>query len=152
MIWLTWITNNRWVWGNAKCILNSADVSPPNPSKLWLHNPNNTNIINDTSVNTTSNSVVSSPPLDLLSKQFSVVDLSGRNNTNSLNSNNNGLVFTKKDYKDCFIEAAKSERRWKRGEAVYGSFKSGHPSLSCISLDHRCIRSPSNRNNSHRDV
>jgi len=46
-------------------------------------------------------------------------------------------VYSKKDYKDCFIEAAKSERRWKRGEAVYGSFKSGHPSLSCISLDHR---------------
>lgn len=113
-LWYTWLSNNRWVWGNSKCILNAGDTQIPSIIKTWL------------SPSIFNNDTPSTPP-----------------NNNEINSPLFGSYsptkYARKDYKDSFIEAARSERRWKKGEAVYGSFKSGHPSLSCISLDHRCI-------------
>jgi hypothetical protein len=109
-IWFAWLSNNKWVWGGSKCILNSAE-----------------------------------PPISTLNKLQSLAITDNKTSDDSINSkdtlsNSLGIgKYPRKDYKDYFIEAAKSERRWKKGEAVYGSFKSGHPSLSCISLDHRCI-------------
>jgi hypothetical protein len=115
-IWFTWLSNNKWVWGGSKCILNSAEPPLPALSKLQL--------MSLTTDNNTNESTNGSPNLN-----------------KTLSSSGTLCIgkYPRKDYKDYFIEAAKSERRWKKGEAVYGSFKSGHPSLSCISLDHRCI-------------
>lgn len=115
-LWYSWLSTNRWVWGSSKCILNSPDTTPA-INKLWLSDNNN-------------------------KQQQLQPNNSELTNNNDVSQFIGGYVptkYTRKDYKDSFIEAAKSERRWKKGEAVYGSFKSGHPSLSCISLDHRCI-------------
>ena len=115
-IWFTWLSNNKWVWGGSKCILNS--VEPPLPTLNKFFNQ------------------------QAITDNKSTTELTNDSSTSSLKTSSSGLIigkYPKKDYKDYFVEAAKSERRWKKGEAVYGSFKSGHPSLSCISLDHRCI-------------
>lgn len=130
-IWFTWLSNNKWIWGGSKCILTAAE----NKSTNNEHNNTETSPNKSLSRENSGNS---------LSRENSSNSLSLKNSGNSLSRENSSSNITickqpKKDYKEYFTEAAKSERRWKKGEAVYGSFKSGHPSLSCISLDHRCI-------------